>query len=140
MASPLLYDGALTCALKVKDLHASILWYQDVLGFRLLYRLDDMRWCELATETPRVNVGLSEVEDLGPRGGGAVLTFGVEDIDAARRQLENRDVRFDGPTQTIQGLVKLAAFYDPDGNPFMLSENLQSGHEVATASEESARE
>ena len=34
------------------------------------------------------------------------------------------DVKFDGPTQEIPGLVKLATFYDPDGNNYMLNESL----------------
>lgn len=124
MASPLGYDGGLTCALKVTDLEKSIRWYQDVLGFKLLYKLDDMGWCELATEVAKVNVGLSQVEKAGGEGG-AVLTFGVKDIEVARGQLEAKDVRFDGPTQTIPEMVKLATFYDPDGNALMLYEDLQ---------------
>ncbi len=124
MASSLAYDGGLTCALQVKNLDQSIAWYRDVLGFNLLYRLDDMGWGELATEVAGVNVGLSQVEK--PEGkGGATLTFGVHDIDAARRQLEQKGVKFDGPTREIPGMVKLATFYDPDQNTLMLYQGLQ---------------
>jgi hypothetical protein len=35
-------------------------------------------------------------------------------------------VRFDGDTMTIEGMVKLATFYDLDGNKLMFSENLQA--------------
>ena len=31
------YDGGLTCALSCSDLDASLKWYQEVLGFTLLY-------------------------------------------------------------------------------------------------------
>ena len=124
MASSLGYDGGLTCALNVTDLEKSLAWYQGVLGFKLLYKMDEMGWCELATSVERVNVGLSQVEEAGGKGG-ATLTFGVTDIDAARKQLEGQDVRFDGPTQTIEGMVKLATFYDPDGNALMLFQDLQ---------------
>lgn len=124
MASPLGYDGGLTCALEVKDLESSIRWYQEVLGFHMLYKLDDLGWCELRTEVSRVNVGLSQVEK--PKGqGGAVLTFGVKDIDRARKQLEDKKVRFDGETRTYPGMVKLATFFDPDGNTLMLYQDLQ---------------
>ncbi len=58
------------------------------------------------------------------RGGGATLVFGVADVDSARAQLEAKDVRFDGETQTIPDMVKLATFFDPDGNTFMLAEDL----------------
>jgi predicted enzyme related to lactoylglutathione lyase len=59
------------------------------------------------------------------RRGGAVLTFNVRDIDAARAYLETRkDVRFDGETCTIEGWVRLATLYDPDGNVLMLAQSL----------------
>ena len=53
-------------------------------------------------------------------------TFGVNDIDAARAHLESLDTRFDGDTYEIDGMVKLATFYDPDGNAWMLSQLLES--------------
>jgi hypothetical protein len=48
----------------------------------------------------------------------------VADIDVARKHLESKDVRFDGDTYEIEGMVKLATFYDPDGNSFMLAQSL----------------
>ena len=123
MASNLNYDGGLTLAMQVGDLDGALKWYQDVLGFSILYRLDDMGWAELATEVKGVTVGLSQVET--PKvGAGPVPTFGVKDIDAARAKLEARDVRFDGATQVIPDMVKLATFYDPDGNALMLYQSL----------------
>lgn len=124
MTSGLNYDGGLTCSLRCTDMKRSIQWYQDVLGFKLLYQLDEMGWCELATSVSRVNVGLSQVEKAGGAGG-ATLTFGVKDIDAARKSLEGRKVRFDGPTQVIEGMVKLATFFDPDDNALMFFQDLQ---------------
>ena len=124
MSSPLKYDGGLTCSIGVTDLKRSIAWYQDVLGFQLLYHVEEMGWCELATETPRVNVGLSQVEKV-PKGGGATLTFGVHDIEPSRKALEAKKVKFDGPTRTYEGMVRLATFFDPDGTALMLFQDLQ---------------
>ena len=124
MASPLGYDGGLTASMGVTNLDRAIAWYGDVLGFALLYKVDEMGWGELATETKGVNVGLSQVEKVSPEGG-STLTFGVHDIDKARKQLESKKVKFDGATQTIPGMVKLATFYDPDGNKMMLFQDLQ---------------
>ena len=124
MASPLQYNGGLTCAINCTDLERSMKWYQDRLGFTFLYKVDEIGWCELATETPNVNVGLSQVEKAGGPGN-AILTFGVKDIDTARKKLESQDVRFDGPTQTIPEMVKLATFYDPDNNALMLYQDLR---------------
>ena len=127
MADELGFDGGLTCALGVRDLHASIAWYRDVLGFELLYEAGEMGWCELQTPVHRVNVGLSQLENPEVRGG-TTLTFGVQDVDQARARLTQRDVKFDGETQTIPGMVKLATFFDPDGNKLMLYEDLSSRH------------
>jgi len=117
------YDGGLTCAMQVSDLKAAIQWYSDILGSKLLYQMDEMGWCELASPVARVNVGLSQVEKPEVKGG-ATLTFGVTDIDAARKTLEGKNVRFDGETMTIEGMVRLTTFYDPDGNKLMLYQDL----------------
>jgi CreA protein len=62
---------------------------------------------------------------MQPSEGAAVLTFNVRDIEAVRRYLETcGDVRFDGETCTIEGWVRLATGFDPDGNTLMLAESL----------------
>lgn len=121
--SPLGFNAGLTISMQCKDMAASRAWYRDVLGFTPLYELAEIGWCELATECAKVNIGLSQVEK--PQVGGPVPTFGVHDIAAARAKLEAHRVRFDGPTQTIPGLVMLATFFDPDGNALMLFQDLQ---------------
>ena len=119
------FDGGLTCAMGVSDLDRSIAWYRDTLGFDLLYRLEDNAWCELKTGVERVNLGLSQVEEAGGKGG-ATLTFGVEDIEAAKAELDSRGIRQDGPIRDIPGLVRLLTFFDPDDNALMLYEDLQA--------------
>lgn len=116
------YDGGLTLSLPVSDLDKSIDWYQDTLGFNLLYRLDEMGWCEMSTGVARVNVGLSVTEERKP--GGATPTFGVKDIEAARAALENKNVKLDGDIMTIPDMVRLQTFYDPDGNSLMFYQDL----------------
>ena len=69
MSKKLPYDGGLTCALSVSDIGASMQWYQEVLGFELLYHLDEMGWCELKSPVAKVNVGLSQVEKMPAPGG-----------------------------------------------------------------------
>ena len=112
------YDGGLTCSLGVTDLDRSLAFYRDLLGFSLLYRRDDIAWCELQTATEKVNVGLAAREEAGGAGG-ATLTFGVRDIEAAKAELDRHQIRQDGPVQEISGLVRLLTFFDPDGNALM---------------------
>lgn len=99
-------------------------WYQEALGLELIYYMEELGWCELRSPVPGVNVGLSQVERMPPPGGNAVLTWGVKDIERAKGELEGRKVRFDGDIRTIAGMVKLATFYDPDGNCYMLYQDI----------------
>lgn len=115
-------EKTITFAISVHDRHASAAWYADMLGFPLLYHADEAGWSELATMTDGVTLGLGE--QGAPAPGNAVPVFGVADIAAARAALEAADVRFDGPTDTIEGMVSTATFYDPDGNALMLAQDL----------------
>ncbi len=117
------FDGGLTCVIQVSDLSASKAWYQEVLGFQLLFELPDQEFCELASPVDRVTVGLSQVGEI-KAGSGTTLTFGVTSMETARSELERQGVRFDGPTEEIPGIVKLASFFDPDGNRLTLYESL----------------
>jgi catechol 2,3-dioxygenase-like lactoylglutathione lyase family enzyme len=119
MASTLGYDGGISIGMPVSDLDASIAWYSDVLGFSLAFKVAEMGWAEMATETAGVTIGLSQVEQVNTDGG-ATVTLGVTDVRAARAQLEAKDVRFDGETQVIPGMVTLVTLFDPDGNTLML--------------------
>jgi len=115
------FDGELTVALRSTDLDRTIDWYQRVLGFTLLYKADQMAWCELSTGVAKVTVGFSESETVGTDGG-AIPTWGVTDIVAAKAQLDVHGVTQDGDIQHVPGLVKLVTFYDPDGNAMMLAQ------------------
>lgn len=118
------YDGGLTCSLRVTDLERSIAWYREKLGFTLLYRADEIGWCELSTGVERVSVGLSESQEAGGAGG-ATLTFGVSDIEEAKAVMDAAGVRQDGGIQDIPGLVRLLTIFDPDDNALMLYQDMQ---------------
>lgn len=104
----------------------------DDRGFTPIYAMQEPGWAELRTHVPGVVVGLSQVEEV-TTGGGATLTFGVHDLDAARARLEAAEVPFDGDTIVIPDQVKLATFFDPDGNALMLFQGLgdvRAAHEA----------
>ncbi|MEL7525227.1 MAG: VOC family protein, partial [Pseudomonadota bacterium] len=97
-------------------------WYGDNLGFEVLYHADEAGWSELQTKTEGVTLGLGEQVEPAP--GNMVPVFGIADIATARAALENAGVKFDGDTETIEGMVSTATFYDPDGNALMLAQDL----------------
>ena len=112
----------ITLAISVRDRHASADWYHAKLGFELLHHIDEAGWSEMHTKTEGVTLGLGEQSEPSP--GNTVPVFGVDDLDTARRALEAAGVKFDGETDVVEGMVKTATFYDPDGNALMLAEDL----------------
>jgi predicted enzyme related to lactoylglutathione lyase len=117
------YDGALTCAIAVKDLTKAINWYNTVLAFETLYEMGDEGWAELSTSVDKVNLGLS-VKDKVEVSGGAILTWGVHDIEVFHKHLEEHAVKFDGEIITIPEMVKILTFFDLDGNALMVAQDL----------------
>jgi predicted enzyme related to lactoylglutathione lyase len=115
-------NNTITLTISVRDRHRSAKWYSDMLGFSLLHHMDEAGWSEMATKTDGVTLGLGEQAEPSP--GNTVPVFGVADIRADRASLEAAGVRFDGDTETIEGMVSTATFYDPDGNALMIAQDL----------------
>lgn len=117
------YQGDITLSCSVTDLDASIAWFQEMLGFELLFRVDEQGWAEMSSPAKDVSIGLGVNETVDGRGG-TTPVFGVADVVAARTELQAKGVRFDGDIVEIPGMVKLATFFDPDGNSYMFAESL----------------
>jgi catechol 2,3-dioxygenase-like lactoylglutathione lyase family enzyme len=115
-------DSSITIAFSVTDRSASAAWYKQHFGFDEIFSADEAGWTELATNTPGVTIGLGDAEEIKP--GSTMPVFGVADFDQARAALEAEGVGFDGDTIVVDGMVKVAAFFDPDGNPLMIAEDL----------------
>ncbi|CUJ89199.1 putative enzyme related to lactoylglutathione lyase [Ruegeria denitrificans] len=114
--------NTITFAISVRDRHVSADWYNAMLGFELACHIDDAGWSEMNTNVLGVTLGLGE--QTQPTPGNCVPVFEVADISNARAALEAADVKFDGPTETIEGMVSTATFYDLDGNALMLAQDL----------------
>lgn len=114
------FGGTLLIQLRVADLDRAIAFYRDVLGFELFLRNDELAWAKLRSPVRDVVIGVGVSDE--PKGSGTLsLNFSVANIEDARRRLEERGVKFTGPTITIPGVVKLADFADPDGNRIRLA-------------------
>jgi catechol 2,3-dioxygenase-like lactoylglutathione lyase family enzyme len=127
--TPFEYGETMVISVNVSNFDAAVEWYGKALGFELVYRMDEYGWGEVQTPLQGITIGLGQTEEL--KHGGTVPTFTVKDIDAARKHLESLDTRFDGDTYQIQDMVKLATFYDPDGNAWMLAEQLNRSEREA---------
>ncbi|MCF6217119.1 MAG: VOC family protein [Emcibacter sp.] len=117
-------ENTITLAISVRNRHTSAEWYHEKLGFELIYHADEAGWSEMQTKTEGVTLGLGEQSEPAP--GNTVPVFGVANIEMARKALEEAGVKFDGETETVEGMVSTATFYDPDSNALMLAQDLSS--------------
>ena len=60
--TPFEYSQNLVISVGVSDFERAIEWYKDVLGLELVYKLDKYGWCEMATPTKHVTIGLGQTE------------------------------------------------------------------------------
>jgi predicted enzyme related to lactoylglutathione lyase len=103
-------------------LELTLEFYTEKLGFKVLNHDASKGQARLATNTKDCFIGFSEAQELVPST--TSTTFEVENIEQAMQTLQQKGVLFNGGIRTIPGLVKLAAFKDPDGHDLMLSEKL----------------
>jgi catechol 2,3-dioxygenase-like lactoylglutathione lyase family enzyme len=101
----------------VADMEKAVAFYRDTLGLPVKYQSAD--WVEL--DAGNVTIALRRFGS-GPEGRpelgvgeGATIVFQVEDIAAAKAELEGEGVKFIGGVFDY-GSVKLAAFEDLNGN------------------------
>jgi len=121
----IVFKPELVLSVLVSDWEASRKWYAEKLGFEETFAVPEAGWAELQSPLVGATIGMNALHGEPHPGPGAVsITFGVEDVDAARAELERRGVEFQGATEEIPGMVKLARFEDPDGTVMMLAQNL----------------
>jgi catechol 2,3-dioxygenase-like lactoylglutathione lyase family enzyme len=101
-------------SIRVRDLDKSTTFYMDTLGLPEIWRMDEtkMRGYGVGDNSATINL------EVGPPG--MQLIIQVERVDEARRSLEAKGMRFEGPTETIPNIGKGARLRDPDGNEIYL--------------------
>jgi CreA protein len=124
MANSIAYGDGIVAQVSVTDFQRSVKWFGEKLGFEPDYLVEEMGWGELKTFIPGFTIGVNKSDAVTPSDS-VVLVMSVKDVAAARASLEGQGVAFDGPTEEIPGMVKLATFRDPDGNAFSLAQSLQ---------------
>jgi predicted enzyme related to lactoylglutathione lyase len=114
-AGTIRYQDAVLVQLAVTDLDRAVRFYTEVLEMELELRNDDLGWARVKPGLAGFTIGLGRQEKV--EGSGTIsINLGVAELDEVRSSLEARGVVFDGPTQEIPGVVRLAGFRDPDGN------------------------
>ena len=98
-----------------RDIEAAVAFYRDVLG------LPQSKHTPGEVETPNVTLSFWNPERDGdqfvPHVGGFAIR--VPDVEAARRELEDKGVEFVGTTYD-SGVCHMGFLKDPDGNTVIL--------------------
>ncbi|HSR29565.1 MAG TPA: VOC family protein [Anaerolineae bacterium] len=110
----------------VDDMDKAVAFYRDKVGLAVKYESAD--WVEL--DAGNVTIALRRYGS-GPEGRpelgvgeGATLVFEVDDIEAARTELQGQGVEFVGGIFEY-GAVKLAAFKDLNGNVLQIYQHVR---------------
>jgi len=136
-AAPAGLDPTLLVQIAVEDLDRSVEFYTETLGFELESVDRELQWARVKTGIDGVTIGIGQQETV--KGSGTVsMNFGVEDVDSYRGALEAKGVRFEGPTITVPGVVRLATLHDPDGNRIRLATDLKPGDQAPASAPEPA--
>ena len=99
--------------------------FKDILGLKVTSEAQEYGWYELQGTEGGMHLGIGK-EYHNKAGHNAVVTFVVDDIVMMKKEMEQKNIRFDGDIMEVEGHVKLATFYDVDNNKFQLVEEINT--------------
>jgi predicted enzyme related to lactoylglutathione lyase len=102
-----------------RDLARAVEFYGDTLGLRRSVYMPERSYAEFETANLTLSVFNAEEFGLEHHVNRNAIALHVDDVHAARAQLEQRGVSFAGEVLDT-GVCHMAFFADPEGNAFML--------------------
>jgi predicted enzyme related to lactoylglutathione lyase len=102
-----------------KNFDAAVDFYENTLGLPLSARYGQMPGVEFETGNLTIAVLRSEAFNIEPRTNNHPIALRVDDVHAARAELESRGVKFLGDTLDT-GVCHMAPFEDSEGNTLLL--------------------
>ena len=114
-----LVTGTDFVTVSAKDFDAAVDFYERKLGLRLSVRYGQMPGAEFETGNLTIAVLKSDAFDMEPRTNNHPIALRVDDVAAARAELESRGVKFLGDTLDT-GVCHMAPFQDSEGNTLLL--------------------
>lgn len=114
-ASTTLVTGTDFITVATQDFDAAVKFYGDVLGLPESKRWGQMPAAEFETGNLTVAVMQSDAFGLEFQANNHPIELRVDDVEAARAELESRGVAFKGDT-IDSGVCHQAFFEDPNGN------------------------
>ena len=102
-----------------RDLDAAVIFYGEALGLRRTAYRPDRHHAEFSAGQLTLSVIVAEKMGLPFAPNGNHIALHVDDVAAARTELEGRGIEFDGEIFDT-GVCHMGLFRDPDGNALML--------------------
>ena len=116
------------------NVEASQDFFKNTLGLEMTTYSPQWGWTEYTVADKKFMIGACGCETIKnlpntgmsclKAGSNTVLTFNVDDINAAKAELVAKQVRLVGDIVEVPGHVKMLMFLDPDGNHFQLVQML----------------
>lgn len=114
-----LVTGVDFVTLPTADFERAVEFYGSVLGLEESVRYGKMPGVEFETGSLTISIIESSAFGLEFSPHGHPIALHVDDVEAARAELESRGVEFTADTLD-SGVCHMAGFKDPDGNALML--------------------
>jgi predicted enzyme related to lactoylglutathione lyase len=102
-----------------KDFDRAVEFYGSTLGLPRSINYGEMPGTEFETGNLTIAVVESQAFGIEPNANNHPIALKVDDVHAARAELESRGVAFSGDILDT-GVCHMANFQDPDGNALML--------------------
>jgi predicted enzyme related to lactoylglutathione lyase len=114
-----LVTGTDFVTVSAKDFDAAVDFYENTLGLPLSARYGEMPGAEFETGNLTIAVIKSDAFEIEPRTNNHPIALRVDDVAAARAELESRGIKFLGDTLDT-GVCHMAPFQDSEGNTLLL--------------------
>ena len=101
------------------DIEAAAKFYGETLGLPRAVYYPERNFAEFETGNLTLSLINGEAVGIGHHLNRNAIALHVDDVEAARRTLEERGVEFHGEILDT-GVCRMAFFNDPDGNALML--------------------
>jgi predicted enzyme related to lactoylglutathione lyase len=101
------------------DLDRAVAFYGDILGLRRSAYVPERSFAEFETGNVTLSIYNPQAMGMEHHANRNPIALHVTDMDAARAQLQELGVAFNGDTLDT-GVCYMAFFEDPDGNALML--------------------
>lgn len=112
----------------VKDIEKAIEFYTKVMGLKLAEFSKEHNWAEFEGHDGGPRLGACQPYMGEKPGQNAVVTLDVDDIVAAKKELQAKGVECLGDIVEVPGHVKMQTIQDKDGNTFQIVQMLSHSH------------